>query len=242
MTTLALLNVFSYVDGHDFTGDTNQARLTMEAAAKDATTFRSNGWREHRGGLKTSSFELGGLWQSDDEDAVDPEVFNSLGSRNRVHTFGAKETEGQPAYMWRAGQFSYSLLGQLGEMAPFSVSARGTDGVGVVRGKLAAAMGDVSATGALGSGVELGAGSSGEYLYATLHAFDAGTSLDVEVQSDVDNTFSAPTTVATFSTISARGGTWLARVDASAFTDTWYRLNVTAITGTFSVAGAIGIQ
>lgn len=242
MSTVALLNVFSYVDGHDFTGDTNQARLSMEAAAKDATTFRSNGWREHKGGLKTSSFEMGGLWQSDASDAVDPEVFNNLGSRNRVHTFGAKETEGEPAYMWRAGQFSYSLLGQLGEMAPFSVSAMGTDGVGVVRGQLAAATGDVSAAGALGSGVNLGAGSSGEYLYATLHVFTAGTSLDVEIQSDADNSFGSPTTVATFSTLSARGGTWLARVDASSITDTWFRFNVTAITGTFNVAGAIGIQ
>lgn len=242
MSTVALLNVFSYVDGHDFTGDTNQARLSMEAAARDATTFRSSGWREHKGGLKTSSFELGGLWQSDASDAVDPEVFNNLGSRNRVHTFGTAETEGEPAYMWKAGQFSYSLLGQLGEMAPFNVTAMGTDGVGVVRGQLAAAKGDVSATGALGSGVNLGAGSSGEFLYATLHVFSAGTSLDVEIQSDADSGFGTPTTVATFSTLSARGGTWLARVDASSITDTWFRFNVTAITGTFNVAGAIAIQ
>lgn len=244
MTTLALLNVTTYLDGHDFTTDSNQALLTTEAAALDATTFGSNGWTELKGGLKTSTLNMQGFWQSAASDAVDPEAFTNLGVRNRVHTLAATGTEAEPAYLWRAGHFSYQLGGTLGEMAPFTLGSQGTDGVGVVRGHLAAAKQNVSAVGAFGSGVNLGAGSAGEFLYATLHAFVAGTTVTVEIQSDADNTFAAPTVVATFPAVTAVGGSWLARVDASAITDTWFRFNVptAGITGTFSLAGAIAIQ
>ncbi|PXY25151.1 hypothetical protein BAY59_24300 [Prauserella coralliicola] len=243
MSTIALLNCFSYVDGHDFTADTNQANLAMEAAALDRTTFRSNKWAELAAGLKSSTFDESGFFQAGDGQ-VDPEVFNRLGQRNRVHTFGPEEVEGGPAYMWKAGQFTYSLLGTIGEMAPFSVQAQGTDSVGVVRGRLAKALGDVSATGVLGSPVNLGAGAEGEYLYLTFHVFSAGTSISVKVESASDQAFTAPTDVAsaTLGPITAAGGTWMSRIDASAFTDPWYRLNVVACTGTFSVAAALAIQ
>lgn len=242
MATLALLNCTSHVHGHDFTGDTNQAVLQTEVTALDKTTFGSSGWTELHGGLKKSTFDLQGFWQSATTDAVDVEAFPDLATANRVHTFGATSTEGTTAYMWQAGRFSYQLGGQLDTLAPFTLQSAGTDGVGVVKGQWAKAKGNVSATGVLGSGLNLGAGAAGKYLYATLHAFSVGTTLTVQVQSDDNSGFTTPTTVATFSAITARGGSWLTRVDASAITDTWFRLNVSAVTGTFSVAGAIGIQ
>lgn len=241
MSTIALLNVASYVGGHDFTGDSNQARLNMEATQLNRSTFRDS-WTKLKGGLKNSTFDLQGFFESADSDAVDPEAFNNLGTRNRVHTMCPDEGEGNPAYLWQAGFFTYSLLGSINEMAPFTLQSRGSDGVGVVRGQLAASPQDVSATGALGSAVELGAGSADTFIYASLHIFTAGTSLDVEVQSDDSSSFGSPTTVGSFSTASSRGGLWLTRVDASSITDTWFRLNVTAISGTFNVAGAIALQ
>lgn len=246
MSTIALLNAYTYVHGHDFTGDTNQVNLTMEATALDRTTFRSSsgtsGWTELTGGAKTSTFDMRGFWQSATADAVDVEAFPDLGVTNRVHTMGPAETETGVAYMWQAGRFNYEFLGAYNELAPFTLGSKGTDGVGVVRGQLARKLGTVSATGALGSGANLGAGGAGKFLYATLHAFAVGTTMTVQVQSDADNTFASPTTVATFTAVTARGGFWLPRVDANAITDTWFRLNVSAITGTFTVAGAIAIQ
>lgn len=242
MAVLALLNCTTHVHGHDFTTDTNQALLQTEVTALDKTTFGSSGWTELHGGLKKSVFDLQGFWQSATTDAVDVEAFPDLATANRVHTFGATSTEGTTAYMWQAGRFSYQLGGQLDTLAPFTLQSAGTDGVGVVKGQWAKAKGNVSATGVLGSGLNLGAGAAGKYLYATLHAFSVGTTLTVQVQSDDNSGFTTPTTVATFSAITARGGSWLTRVDASAITDTWFRLNVSAVTGTFSVAGAIGIQ
>lgn len=244
MATLALLNCFAHVAGHDFTADTNQLNLNVDVTALDKTTFGSAGWTELAGGLKDLTFDMAGFWQSAASDAVDVEAFPDLGVRNRAHTVGPVNTEANPAYMFQGGKFTYNLLGEINTLAPFTLNSRNTDGVGAVRGQLAAKKQNVSAVGTFGSGVNLGAGAAGKFLYATLHAFSVGTTLTVEIQSDADNTFATPTVVATFNAVTARGGSWLARVDASSITDTWFRFNIptAGITGTFSVAGAIGIQ
>jgi hypothetical protein len=116
----------------------------------------------------------------------------------------------------------------------------GTNGVGVVRGGVAKAKGNVSSTGATGSVQQLGDVAANEFLYATLHVFSAGTTITVQVQSDDNSGFSSPTTRATFSGVTTAGGNWVTRV-AGAITDTYWRFNVSAVTGTFSIAGAIGI-
>lgn len=244
MSTLALLDVTTHVDGHDFTGDTNSAQLTLEAAQLNATAFASGGSTVLKGGLKTSTFNMEGFFQSAASDAVDPEAFPNLGVRNRVHTMIPEGSETDTAYLWRAGHFSYQLLGTLGEMAPFTLGSMGTDGVGAARGQLAVAKADVSSTGAVGSPVNLGAGSSGERLFWTLHVFGVGTSISLKVESDDAQGFGSPTDVtgATLGPISARGGSWLTPIDASSITDSWFRVNVTAITGTFNIASALAIQ
>jgi hypothetical protein len=71
--------------------------------------------------------------------------------------------------------------------------------------------------------------------------FSAGTTITVQVQSDDNAGMSSPTTVATIGPITVVGGTWMTPI-AGPITDTYYRMNVSAITGTFSVAGAIGIR
>lgn len=243
MGVLALTNAFCYLHGHNFTCDTNQLNLSLEAAQLDRTTFCSNGWTTLAGGgLKSGQFSMGGFWQSAASDAVDPQAFADLGVAGRVFTFGPAETEGEVAYMWQGGHFNYQLLGSIGELAPFTLEAAGTDGVGAVRGRLAKARGSVSATGALGSVLNLGAVGAGQYLYATLHVLGTpGTTITVLVESDDAAGFSSPTTRATIGPLTAAGGTWMTRV-AGPVTDTHWRVNVSAITGAFEVAGAIAIQ
>lgn len=247
MATLALLNCFAHVHDHDFTTDTNQLNLNVEVTALDKTTFGSSGWTELAGGLKDLTFDMTGFWQSGfasvDQDQ-DRTSFDNLSVRNHAHTVGPVNTEANPAYMFRAGKFTYNLLGNINEMAPFTLNSRNTDGVGAVRGQLAAKKQNVSTVGTFGSGVNLGAGSAGKFLYATLHAFGVGTTITIDIESAPTSAFVAldTTTRATIGPITARGGTWVPRVDASAITDPWWRFNVTAVTGTFSVAGAIAIQ
>lgn len=251
MGTMALLDVFSYVAGHDFTADTNRASLQTEAVVQDASTFRPRGtpnarkgWRQIQGGQKSVTFEQGGFWSADDTDAVDPEAWDAFTARRRnlVHTFGPTEVERGAAYLWRGGTFAYQLLGELGELAPFTLSARGTDPVGVVRGQLAAAMGEVTAPGPLGTPVNLGPGAAGQHVYASLHTFTDDVTLTVAVEASADEAFTAPTTIGEFAPITGRGGYWLPRVDATGVAGPWYRLTATAISGPATVAGAIALQ
>lgn len=235
----ALLNAEVYVDGHDFTGDTNQATAQADAAALDATTYGSNGWTENAYGLKTVQFSMSGFWQSAASDAVDPDSFGDI-AVPRAHTFSETGVETDPAWLFNAAKSSYSLGGSVGVLAPFTLACTATDKFGLVRGQLAKTKGAMNATGLLGSVVQLGAVGAAQYLYATFHIFTAGTTATVQLQSDDNAGFSSPTTVATLGPLTTRGGTFMTRV-AGPITDTYYRFNVSAITGAFVAAGAIGI-
>lgn len=242
MASFAFTDATIHVAGYDFTGDSNQVNLKAEVEELDATTFGSGGSRERKGGLRNTSADVSGFWQSADTDAVDPQVFPSLGVVGRAVTLGPTRAEGDVAYLFRGGNFSYDMFGAVGELTPFSLSMMSSDGIGLVRGRWAKAKGTVSATGALGSVVNLGAAASGQYVYATLHVFGTpGTTITVQLQSDNAAGFSSPTTVATIGPVTAAGGTWMTRV-AGPITDTHYRFNVSAITGSFTVAGAIAVQ
>lgn len=243
MAPIALTNAMIYVDNHDFTGDANQVMLDCTAAPLEFTRFRSGGWKEYVGGLKDTKFTEKGWWQvAATNDSVDADLFADLGVGNLVTTVGPAETEGQVAYLFQQSKISYNEFGKVGELAPFTLNSVGSGGVGVVRGTLVKAMGAVSATGALGTGLQLGAVSSTQKVYASFHVFGApGTTITVLVQSATANTFAGATTRATIGPLTTAGGTWVTPV-AGAITDTWWRLNVSAVTGTFTVAGAIAIQ
>lgn len=243
MGTLTLTDVAVHVAGYDFTTDANEASLTPEVDDLDTTTFGGGGYRTRIGGVKNIEAELSGFWQSATSGAVDPEVFPSLATLNEVVSVAPNNTEANPCYLFQAGKFNYEILGGHGEVAPFTLSMMGTDGTaGLVRGQLAKKKGNVSATGALGSVLNLGAPTSTQYVYASFHVFTAGTTITVQVQSDDSAGFATPTTRATIGPLTATGGTWMARVAGPFAGETHWRFNVSSITGTFNVAGAIGVQ
>jgi len=239
---IALTNAFCYVDNHDFTGDSNALMLNVTAAQLEKTTFRSGGWKEFLAGLKDVKFDLKGLWQSATLDSADTDIFPDLGVSGLVNTVADTETETLPAYLWQEAKLSFQYFGKVGDVAPFSVSSAATNNLGIVRGQLAKAMGTVSATGALGSGLNLGAISATQKLYASFHIFGTpGTTVTVVIESATANTFAGATTRATIGPLTTAGGVWLTPV-AGAQTDTWWRYRVSAITGTFTVAGALAVQ
>lgn len=240
MAVFAFTNVFAHVGGYDFTGDSNNATLAAEAEALDASVYGS-GWKSTVAGLKSSVFNLAGFWQSAATQAVDPEAFANLGVADRVLTFGPSQVEGDPAYMAQMLETSYSLGGEVGTVAPFTLAASGSNGAGTVRGKLTKARGNVSATGALGTGVQLSAPSASQSVYCAVHIFTAGTTVTLQLQSDDNGGFTTPTTIATIGPLTASGGTWMTRVPGP-LTDSFFRLNVSAITGTFNMAASIGVQ
>lgn len=239
MSTFSLVDATTWVHGYDLTTDLNEISLTAEVEDQETTTFGSGGYRTRIGGLKSVSADLSGFWQAGDGE-LDPEAFAALALANRVVTVAPDDAEGVTAFMFRAGQFSYEMFGAVGEVTPFSVSMMGTDGQGLIRGQVAKAKANVSTTGATGSVVNLGAVAGGQYLYATFHVFSAGTTITVDVESDDASNFPSATSRITMGPITTAGGTWATRL-AGPITDTYYRFNITAVTGTFSVAGAIGI-
>ena len=236
MATFALLNAFAHVHGHDFSCESNELTLSMDVAALDATTFCSNGWAVNAPGLKTSSLSMAGFWAP----APDEQTYDDLGGEKRAVTVGVDAANGGVAYLLRSGLFNYQQGGAHGELAPFSLTAQGSDGWGVLRGRVLAAKQTVDSTGVIGAPFQLGAASASQHLYATFHVFGAGTTITVVLESDSDNTFGSATTRATIGPLTATGGVWVPRV-SGAITDTWYRLRVTAITGEFTVAGAAAI-
>lgn len=239
MTVKALLNAGLYVAGHDFTTDSNAGQLQLGAAVLDKTTFGSDGWMENALGLKTLEFSFSGFWDSQVQDSVDTEAFGGL-ALERPYTWTMDEVETEPAYLFNAAKTNYSLGGEVGPLAPFTLAANATDKFGAIRGQLAKSKGAANAIGAMGSVVNLGAVAADQFLYATFHVFSAGTTITVQVQSDDAAGMGTPTTRGTIGPITTRGGTFMARV-AGPITDTHYRFNISAVTGAFVAAGAIGI-
>jgi hypothetical protein len=243
---MAITGGYAYVGARDFSGDLNMWRLGGEGEAKECTNLRSGGWREYKMGVKTSMLEMAGHAQfSDASDATDPYTFSKLGVTGEAMTTGLNETEGEPAYFHRGMQANFNYGGQHGEIVPFSLQAKGTDGpTGIVRGQLAVKMTTITTTGAKGTALNLGLVGAGQYLYAVLHLLGtAGTSITCQVESDEDNTWASATQRITFGGAqTAVGGYWGTRVAGAIANDDWFRLNVTAITGTWTIACAIGIQ
>lgn len=244
MASLVLTDCTIHVHDTDFTGYSNELSVSVEVDDLDSTVFASGGYRSRKAGLKDVEADLSGFWESGESGTPDNAGFDDLGGVDRVVTFTPEGLEQGPAYVCQLGKFSYEHGGGVGELDPFSLAMQGTNGVGLVRGQLAAERQTVDATGALGSPVNLGAGAAGQYLYVAFHVFSAGTTISVKVESDDAEAFTDPSDVAsaTISSITTAGGRWMTRVDASSITDDWFRINVTAVTGEFDVSAAIAIQ
>jgi hypothetical protein len=259
MTTIALLNVASYVDGKDFTGDSNRTMLTLGRAPLDKTNFRSGGWSELAGGLRTAELAQGGHWSADS--GLDAAAWADLAATERVHTIAPEEVEGGVAYFWRSQRFGYqALAGDVGALAGYELTSQGATREGVVRGRLAVAPYlntldwdsedppapiTYNATGQAGSAVELPAvdDDPAQNLYAAVHILGTpGTTVTLELESDTTEDFDDdPTVRATIGPLTAAGGTWVTPV-AGPITHTWWRVNIAAVTGTFTIAVALGVQ
>lgn len=240
MAIFVLTDAVIWVHDQDLTGTSNKVSLKTSVDDQDATVFGGGGYKARVGGLREVELSVEGY--ADTTATPDAAAFAALGAADRPYTVAPASPAGSVAYLFQAAEFTYEQLGAVGEVAPYKAEAKGTNKVGVARGQIAKAKAAVSSTGALGSSLNLGAGGAGKWLYATLHVFSAGTTITVVVQSDTTSGFAAPTTRATLGPITATGGTFLTRVDASAITDTWWRFNVSAITGSFTVGAALAIQ
>ncbi len=240
----ANISAFGYVDLVDFTGLSEELLVAGTAEQRECTNFRSGGWREYRNVLKTWQFDTRNFWSSDSATDLDPQAFDALGVGGKVITSGMSEVEGDPAFFAQGMIPSYSWLeGSVGDLAKARVQAVSSDGTsGLVRGRLAVEYATFTTTGAKGTALNLGAVGATQKMYATQHLFGTpGSSITMVIESDADNTWASPTTRYTFGAFTTAGGRWATPV-SGAITDSWFRANVSAITGTWVMACAIGVQ
>jgi hypothetical protein len=246
MAVLSLIGATSYVGGYDLTGDTHKVHVAAMAEELDVTTFSTGAttlYRSRIAGLKDVEASWDGYWQAG-SGLVDADLFPNLGTADQAVTVSPTGTETATAYLTQVGRFNVELFGGVGEVAPFALSAKGTNTQGLVRGQLAAAKQSKSSTGVLGSVCNITApSSSSQYVYCAVHVFSAGTTVTLQLQSDTAAGFPSATTQATIGALTAAGGTWMTRIAGGSLSgEDYWRLNISAITGTFSLAATIGVR
>ncbi len=239
-----LKNVRSWVGGFDATTDIAEVNVELAREEQDDTRFQvfgSGGARARAAGLEDITASLTGF-HTGGASGVDKNMFDGWsGGLEEPWTIAPDGVEGQPAYVFRGGRFKYSIGDAVGNNHKISTEVMGSNGeTAVVRGVVTKTRGTVAATGATGTGIQLGAVAADQYLYCVLHVFSVGTTITAVLESDNANTFATAATQLTFGPITAVGATML-RV-AGPITDDWFRLRVTAITGSFSIAAVAAID
>lgn len=230
-----------YLGGRDLTGDLNAAALNYSADALEVTRLGDN-TRRKIGGLKGVTCSVEGFV---DPATSDEYLFNRIAAVAEAITLGKDGgAAGDPAYFFKAMSASYTpVAGAVGEVNTFSLEAEASDS-DLINGTILHTAAAATASGS-STPQNLGAITSAQHLYATLHAIaaSAADTLDIIIESDVDAAFASPTTRATFTQITAIAGEWITPV-AGPVTDTWWRISWT-IAGTspsFDFVVAMGIQ
>ncbi|NUP16565.1 MAG: hypothetical protein HOZ81_10750 [Streptomyces sp.] len=244
MSKTVLTNVRAFAVGVDLTGNSNKIELSSEVEVKESTNYGSNGYKEVMGGLGSAEISGEGQWEAGDTTKVDDGAWAGLGGIGPWSiSANATAAVGDLAYFTQALRCDYKLLGEVGEVAPWTSTAKSA--WPLVRGQFAHPPGTARTATGTGTGLNLGAIAANKRLYASLHVLSvAGTtpSLTARVESSVDNTFASPTTRLTFTAASAVSGQTL-RTDGTAITDTWWRVawTISGTTPSFLFAAALGI-
>jgi hypothetical protein len=233
MSKSVLLDCRLFAGGADLSGNSNKIEITSEIEEKDATNYRSDGWKELLGGLGSAEMAGEGQWEAGDSGMVDDSSWAQLGGNTAWSASPADAVVGDLAYFMKAMRADYKLGDAVGEIAPWSGMAKSS--WPLVRGVFAHPPGTARTATGDGTALQLGAIAAGQRLYAALHVLSvSGTStptITVEIESDSQEDFAGtPETRLTFDAATAGGGQIL-RTDGSAHADTWYRPTWT-ITGT----------
>ncbi|MER6834245.1 hypothetical protein ABT320_09635 [Streptomyces cellulosae] len=245
MPKTVLTNVRCFAAGVDLTSASNKIELSTEVEDKEATNYASQGWKEVLGGLASAELSGEGQWEAGDPSKVDDGAWSTLGGVGpwSVSANNAAAV-GNLAYLMKALRADYKVGESVGEVAPWTSTAKSS--WPLVRGQFAHPPGTARTATGTGTGLELGAVTAGQRLYAALHVLStAGTtpSLTARVESSDDDTFGSPTTRLTFDAAAGAGGQIL-RTDGTAITDTWWRIawTITGTTPSFLFAASLGIQ
>lgn len=239
-----LTDVRLLTGGADLTGQSNKVEVNSEVEDKDVTNFASARWKEVIGGLVSTEIAAEGQWEAGSPGMVDDAAWAALGGLGPWTACPQGAAVGGLAWLTRAMTGKYQLGGQVGDVAPWQATAKGS--WPLVRGVVAHPPGTARIATGSGTAQQLGAVPAGKHLYAALHVLSvAGTaspSITVGIESDDATGFASPIPRITFSPAAAPGGQIL-RV-AGAVTDTWWRptWTVSGTSPSFLFVVAFGIK
>ncbi|MBM7083604.1 hypothetical protein [Micromonospora humidisoli] len=246
MGKFVLKGVRLFVGGADLTGNTNKVELSSEVEVKDATAFNpaspTEVWQEVLAGLASTKASGAGQWEAADPSRVDDASWAGLGGVGAWTACPAGAAVGDVAWLTRMMQGSYQLGGAVGEVAPWSADWSGSWPLS--RGQVLHPPGTARTATGTGTARQLGALLDTGALYVTLHVLSAAgitPSITVVVESDDTVGFGSPTTRATFTAATARGGQ--AVKVAGPVTDDWWRVRwtISGTTPSFLFVAAAGI-
>jgi len=231
MATLIFDSCRVYVAGQDISGLSNQVQMNVQGDEVESTTFGSGGFKEYKPGLLSVNGQVTGYSQFAEPDAS---LFGDLRT-SRVVTVGVDDTDGAAAYATQGFSASYQPWGgTVGGMAGFQYNLRGDSPMG--KGFMGLEKQSVSGN-TTGTGQQIASGiSATQKLAMAIHVFTAGTTADVNVESDDNSGFTSATERLT-QTVTAVGGYWVET--SGAITDDYFRVTVDTVTGTFSLAVAV---
>jgi len=237
MSAFILTDAEIYVDDVDLTGYANTVKVSESVDVKDATTFASDGWAENHAGRKTAMFDIAGFldWPSPGTDLA-----GNVGSSHAWIVAATDDANGSfGGDCWAGTMLTESFdqtidHGDLGKYTTTATSA-GNYGAGFLLMPSTSFSGDTSSLIANFTAGVL----TGESLGLVFNVFTAGTTVDVDVISSAVVGMTSPTTEIS-ETVTTTGG--LVSVAAGPITNTYFRVDMSSVTGTFVAAAAVFIQ
>lgn len=245
MSKLVLTGVRAFTHGLDVTTVNNKAELKATIEDKDVTTYASAGWHEHLGGLGQAQIDLDGFWEAGTLANVDDTFFATLGSVGPWTIAPIDANEGSLAYLTRSLRTTFTLLGQVGDVAPFQGHGEGS--WPLARGFVASNPGTARTVSGTGTILDLGVAgvTAAQFIYGNLHVLSVaagGAQITARIESAAVIGFGSPTTRATFTSATAISGEAIRA--AGPITDRYWRLawTISGSTPSFLIAASIGIK
>lgn len=212
------------------TGRSNAVDFELTATDLDVTTFDSGGWTEVIGGIARTATSIDGFFDAAAIETggltLDQQLFSELAGSQLPLTIAPTKTDGSVAYIAGTKRGSLKYFGTIGEPAPFSSDMWGDGLVG--RGNLIRPASSTVTASGNGTGVQLGAAASGQYLVYAYHVLSLdGTSptIDLTIESDDNSGFTTAATVHNTGAISTPSAAYLTA--AGPITDDYYRVTWT---------------
>lgn len=243
MAKLVYTDARIFVGAADLSGVSNKAEVSGDREAKDVTNFRSGGWKESIAGLGSASINAEGFWEAGDLTKVDDAAWAALGGVGAWTVCPTDAVDGARAFFTNALQANYTLLGSVGDVAPYKASAQSS--WPLVRGIVANPPGTARTVSGTGTVTQLGTVGAGQSIYAAVHVLSvAGTtpSITFAIESDDNVGMASPITRITFNAATAIGSQ-IARTVGPIATDNYWRAKwtVSGTTPSFLAVVVMGI-